>query len=78
MRVSGELSGVVVSSSEGTASGPSQLTPAEAGRVLDVSPSTIRRWIADGSVPALRIGGRYRIEECALRRMIVRTGTGDE
>jgi excisionase family DNA binding protein len=34
------------------------LTVAEAARLLRVAPSTVRRWIRDGDVPAYRVGRR--------------------
>jgi excisionase family DNA binding protein len=40
------------------------LTVAEAATLLRVAPSTIRRWIREGEVPAYRIGRRH----VALRR----------
>ncbi len=34
------------------------LTVVEVADLLRVSPSTVRRWVRDGDVPAFRIGGR--------------------
>lgn len=54
------------------------LTPRQAGELLSVSGSTIRRWCATGELPALRVGGRYRIEEIALERMVAPAGPESE
>jgi excisionase family DNA binding protein len=45
------------------------LTVAEAARLLRVAPSTIRRWIREGDLPAYRMGKR----RLALRRTDVDT-----
>jgi excisionase family DNA binding protein len=46
------------------------LRPAEAARVLDVHPMTIKRWISDGSLDGVRLGdgpyARYRVRESDL------------
>lgn len=34
------------------------ITTAEAARLLRVSPRTIKRWIRDGTVPSIKVGGR--------------------
>jgi excisionase family DNA binding protein len=41
---------------------------AEAARLVDRSPSTIRRWIRDGSLPATRWGWRYLIDLVELEK----------
>lgn len=44
---------------------------AEAADLLDVDPSTIRRWIEHGTLPAYRVGRRYvRIRKDDLSRVI--------
>lgn len=48
------------------------VTIAEAARVLKVSPSTIRRWIGDGDLPAYRVGHRrVRVRKPDLARLVV-------
>lgn len=37
------------------------LNAAETARRLGVDKSTVTRWIAAGAVPAVRVGGRWRI-----------------
>ena len=40
---------------------PELLTPAEVGELLRVTPQTVRRLCAAGDLPAVRIGGQWRI-----------------
>lgn len=42
------------------------LTVEEAASRLRVSPRTMRKWIAQGKVPAVRYGRSYRISESAV------------
>ena len=44
------------------------MTLAEAAAVLQISKRTILRMIQKGSVPALKVGGQWRIRESQLRR----------
>jgi excisionase family DNA binding protein len=63
MSVSPDASGSVAAAAE-------SLTPAEAAAALGTSASTIRRWLADGRMEGVRIGGRLRIEPEAVQRMV--------
>jgi excisionase family DNA binding protein len=46
------------------------LRAAEIAEQLDVSLRTVRRWIADGTLPSVKIGGvRLVAEEDLLRRL---------
>lgn len=36
---------------------------------FDISPSTVRRLIADGQIPATRIGGQIRVPVSALEKL---------
>lgn len=46
-------------------------TVTEAARVLDVSRTTVWRWIAEGRLPALRLGGRtIRIRKPDVEKML--------
>jgi len=40
---------------------PDYLTPAEVAARLNVAAVTVRTWIAKGSLPAFRVGGRWRV-----------------
>ena len=44
------------------------MTLAEAAAVLQISKRTILRMIQKGAVPALKVGGQWRIRESQLRR----------
>ncbi|HEX6128455.1 MAG TPA: excisionase family DNA-binding protein, partial [Candidatus Limnocylindria bacterium] len=42
------------------------LTPREVAGELGVTVRTVQRWIADGRLPALRVGGRLRLSRSSL------------
>ncbi len=42
------------------------LTPPDVARELGVTPRTVQRWIADGRLAALRVGGRLRVSRSSL------------
>lgn len=44
------------------------LTPREAARRLGVSGGTVRRWLSEGRLEGVRVGGRYRIDAAELER----------
>jgi excisionase family DNA binding protein len=47
------------------------LTTAEVARLLRVRSRTVRRWIAAGALPAVRVGAHYRIPVDALDTQLV-------
>jgi excisionase family DNA binding protein len=49
---------------------PNLLTTAEAARVLRCSRGTVYRLIDEGKLPALRVGGRLRIDAGQLERWL--------
>ena len=49
---------------------PPLLTLREAGEVARSHPRTVRRWIAEGRLPALRAGGRHLVEREALEAFL--------
>ena len=51
---------------------PRYLSAQEVARQLDCSVRTVRRWIADGVLPAVTIGGLCRIAESDVEAMIQR------
>lgn len=61
---------VFMSSSVEERLGPSLLTPSEAAYALSVSDRTVHRWIRHGDLPAVRVGGRYRITREAVQSMV--------
>ncbi len=49
------------------------LRPGEVARLMDVSGSTVRRWILDGHLPSIKTpGGQYRIDPRAVNEWIAR------
>lgn len=42
------------------------LTPKEVARALRVHVRTVRRWIANGVIPAVKIGGTVRIPSSVI------------
>ena len=50
----------------------------EAAKLLAVSIGTLRRWIAQGTLPAFRIGGRVRVSRADAQAMVQRVETGGE
>jgi excisionase family DNA binding protein len=57
--------------------GQTLLSPCEAAHALAVSDRTIHRWISHGDLPAVRVGGRYRITREAVASMIRPAHEGD-
>src|SRR3954453_22307361 len=54
------------------------VTVAEAATLLRVAPSTVRRWIRDGDVPAYRIGRRrVALKRDDLSNLITPAGSGE-
>ncbi|TAL12857.1 MAG: helix-turn-helix domain-containing protein, partial [Chloroflexota bacterium] len=43
-----------------------ELSPSEAARRIGTTTRTVQRWIANGSLPARRVGGRWRVAFDAL------------
>ena len=40
---------------------PNELSPSEAARRIGATTRTVQRWIANGTLPARRVGGRWRV-----------------
>ena len=51
------------------------LTVDEIARSLRVTEVTVRRWIARGWLPAIKVGGAVRIREEDLARFVTTPGT---
>ncbi|HTG40937.1 MAG TPA: biotin carboxylase N-terminal domain-containing protein [Methylomirabilota bacterium] len=45
---------------------PDELSPSEAARRIGATTRSVQRWIANGSLPARRVGGRWRVAIGAL------------
>jgi excisionase family DNA binding protein len=54
------------------------MTVAEVATACGVTERTVRRWLRDGRLPALRVGGRIRIPEHALRELTAPYGSDRE
>jgi excisionase family DNA binding protein len=51
------------------------LTVAEVAELLKLNQQTVRNWIDQGSLPALRVGRRVRIRRSDLERMLEQGST---
>ncbi len=54
------------------------LTVAEVAKILKLNEQTVRNWIADGSLPALRVGRRVRIRRHDFQALINSEATNDK
>ena len=52
------------------------LTVAEVAELLKLNQQTVRNWIDQGSLPALRVGRRVRIRRSDLNRLLEERYTG--
>jgi excisionase family DNA binding protein len=52
------------------------LTVAEVAAMLKLNQQTVRNWIDQGSLPALRMGRRVRIKRSDFERVLARSYTG--
>jgi len=46
------------------------LTVAEVAKTLKLNPQTVRNWIDQGSLPAVRVGRRVRIKRADFERIV--------
>ena len=46
------------------------LTVAEVAEILKLNPQTVRNWIDQGTLPALRVGRRVRIRRSEFERFV--------
>jgi excisionase family DNA binding protein len=51
------------------------LTVAEVAAILKLNQQTVRNWIDQGSLPALRVGRRVRIKRSDFERVLARSYT---
>lgn len=49
----------------------------DVSRMLNVSESTIRRWLAEGKIPAYRLGGQYRFSPMEIEAWVLKRRVGD-
>ena len=54
------------------------ITPLEAAKLLSVSGQTIRNFMKNGTLPFIKIGGRYRIDENDVNAMLQKTPQNDK
>lgn len=54
------------------------LTVAEVAEMLKLNQQTVRNWIDQGSLPALRVGRRVRIRRSDLERVLAAGATAPE
>jgi excisionase family DNA binding protein len=55
---------------EASAGGESYLTVADVAELLQLNQQTVRNWIDQGSLPAVRVGRRVRIRRSDLDRLL--------
>jgi excisionase family DNA binding protein len=60
--------------SRGVGSERGPYTTRAAAERLDVTAATVRRWIARGLLPAIKVGGEWSVEHSALVRFAVDRG----
>ena len=53
------------------------LTPSEAQQLLRISKSTLYRLVRSGELPAVRVGGVYRIPMSELEKYLTNTNYAD-
>jgi excisionase family DNA binding protein len=49
---------------------------AAAARILGVTERTVRRWLREGRLAAVKVGGRVRISDTAIREAVAPYGSG--
>jgi excisionase family DNA binding protein len=54
------------------------LTVAEVAEMLKLNPQTVRNWIDQGRMPALRVGRRVRIRRSDLERVLDESATAPQ
>ena len=54
------------------------LTVAEVAEMLKLNQQTVRNWIDQGSLPALRVGRRVRIKRSDFERVLAESYTGGD
>jgi acetyl-CoA/propionyl-CoA carboxylase biotin carboxyl carrier protein len=54
------------------------LTPRQVAEALGTTPRTVQRWIAQGRLPAVRVGGRMRVSRSSLAAFSSSTAHGGE
>ncbi len=54
------------------------LTVAEVAETLKLNQQTVRNWIDQGSLPALRVGRRVRIKRSDFERILEQSYNGDK
>lgn len=53
-----------------------RITTRKAAKITGVHIGTVRRWILAGTLPAVRIGGRYRVWLADVRALVRRVDAG--
>jgi excisionase family DNA binding protein len=47
-----------------------RISPARVAKELGISPRTAQRWVREGRIPAIRVGGRWKVDPGALRSAV--------
>ena len=56
---------------------PEELSPSQAAKQIGTTTRSVQRWIANGRLPARRVGGRWRVASDALDAFMVETRPDD-
>src|SRR3990172_5178997 len=56
---------------------PEELSPSQAARRIGTTTRSVQRWIANGSLPGRRVGGRWRVASDALDAFMARGAPGE-
>lgn len=60
------------------AAAPEHLRVADVAELLKVHPNTVYRWIADGDLPAFKVGENTRVSLDAYRQFVATHTTGSD
>ena len=54
------------------------LTPSEVAETLRVEPSTVYKWLKNGTLPSVRLGGTVRVPAHAIEDLLQTTTQSEE
>jgi excisionase family DNA binding protein len=54
------------------------MSPGEVARLLHVDASTVRRMVRAGDLPAVRVGGQWRLDPATVERLVAAASSHPE